>query len=96
MTGLFRDGTPRIMAQIEDAVAGRNAEDLARAAHALLSSLGPFGAAKARQFTLLLEDFGRRSDFTRAEEVNANLVAEIERVYSALSILRLAPAGVLV
>ena len=46
---LFQENTPGLMEEVRDAVARRHAEDLARTAHALLSSLGALGAEEARQ-----------------------------------------------
>jgi HPt (histidine-containing phosphotransfer) domain-containing protein len=84
MIALFDQNTPQLMNDIRDSIARRSAADLGRAAHALLSSLGAFGAEKAHRLTLRLEALGRAGDFFGAGATFAELVGEADDVGKAL------------
>ncbi|HMF50625.1 MAG TPA: response regulator, partial [Candidatus Saccharimonadales bacterium] len=81
---LFSANTPKILDSIRDAIARRDSERLAAAAHKLLSSLGAFGADKARNLALRLEEQARLGDFENADERFANLEREIDQIHDAL------------
>jgi PAS domain S-box-containing protein len=55
MIEMFHENTPRLLDDIRTSIAGQDADRLAGASHALLSSLGAFGADFARQLTQQLE-----------------------------------------
>jgi two-component system sensor histidine kinase/response regulator len=81
---LFNENTPKILEAIRDALTQRDPAGLERAAHKLLSSLGPFRAKAAHDLALRLEEQGRLKDLTEVEERFANLEREIDKVYDAL------------
>jgi two-component system sensor histidine kinase/response regulator len=81
---LFSANTPKILDSIRDAIARRDSERLAAAAHKLLSSLGAFGADEARNLALRLEEQARLGDFENADERFANLEREIDQIHDAL------------
>ena len=70
---LFQENTPRLLEDVHRAVAGDDPGNLARGAHALLSSLGAVGANRARGLALQLETQG-----------NAEKLADSERTFLAL------------
>jgi len=51
----------------------------------LLSSIGVFGAAKARELTLTLEEQAGRADFIGAEQRLDQLHQEIDTIQAALT-----------
>jgi HPt (histidine-containing phosphotransfer) domain-containing protein len=65
---LFTENTPQIMESIRAAITRHNSAGLEKAAHKLLSSLGAFGAAHARDLASGLEKQGERKDFKGADE----------------------------
>jgi HPt (histidine-containing phosphotransfer) domain-containing protein len=81
---LFNENTPQILDSIRHSVAKRDAGALAGSAHKLLSSLGAFGAAHARDLALFLEQQGGLGNFDEVEGKIANLEREIDKVYDAL------------
>ncbi len=91
MIALFHENTPRLLDDIRGSIARRDGTDLARSAHALLSSLGAFGAHDAHRLTQRLEEFGQRAEFTTAEQIFAELEVETESVLAALENLACAP-----
>jgi two-component system, sensor histidine kinase and response regulator len=82
---IFHDNTPQIVQAIGEAVEKRDAPVLAAHAHKLLSSLGAFGAGRARSLTLRLEKHGQESDFGGAQERFAELERETDKIYAALA-----------
>ncbi len=92
MIALFHEHTPRLLDDIRSSIARRGARDLARSAHALLGSLGAFGADDARGLTFRLEGFGKLSDFKHAISTFEELEREAARISAALAELA-APLG---
>ena len=84
MIGLFHTNTPGLMADIGGAIDRANAPALAGAAHALLSSLGAFGAKAAYGLTQCIEDQAQAGDFHGARGSFTGLGQEVARVRSAL------------
>jgi CheY-like chemotaxis protein len=85
MIDLFHENTPRLLDDIRGSIARRGSADLARSAHALLSSLGAFGATRAHQLTHDLEAFGMQGDVTGAGATFADLELETAVVAAALN-----------
>lgn len=92
LIALFQSNTPRLLDDLRDAIARRHAEDLARVAHALLSSLGAIGAERAYRLVLRLEELGRGGDFTGVEETLAETEAAMAAVFAAIQELSCARA----
>ena len=82
---LFQENTPEILGAIRAAVEQSDATALASSAHKLLSSVGAFGATRARGLALQLEEQGRQSDFTHAEERLDSLEDEVNKICAALA-----------
>nr|MBA2269213.1 response regulator [Chthoniobacterales bacterium] len=82
---LFRDDTPKLLEVVRRAAARHDAPGLAAGAHKLLSSLGAFGAAKARVMVLEIEEQGRQASFEGATERVAQVTDEIEKIHSTLA-----------
>jgi PAS domain S-box-containing protein len=81
---LFLDDCPRLMGEIRDAIARRDAFRLRRAAHTLKGSVSSFGAPKALAAVWRLERMGSAHDLTGAEEAQHTLEHEIGRLEQAL------------
>jgi HPt (histidine-containing phosphotransfer) domain-containing protein len=62
-----------------------DAVNLAAHSHKLLSSLGAFGAGRARTLALRLERHGQESDFEGALERSTELERETDKIYTALA-----------
>ena len=86
MIALFEENTPRLLAAIRDAITRRSGGDLARSAHALLSSLGAFGAVDAHRLALRLEELAQREDYEHTNATFAALERETADIYRALAI----------
>jgi CheY-like chemotaxis protein len=84
LVSIFHDSTPQIVQAIGKAVEKRNAPALAAQAHKLLSSLGAFGAERARTLALRLEKHGQENNFEGARERSTELEREIDKIYTAL------------
>lgn len=80
------------MADIREAVDRANAPALAGAAHALLSSLGAFGAKAAYGFTQCIEDQAQAGDFHGDRSTFVGLGQEVARVQTSLNQCNRAPA----
>jgi HPt (histidine-containing phosphotransfer) domain-containing protein len=85
LVSIFHENTPKIVQAINDAVEQRDAPLLAAQAHKLLSSLGAFGAERARNLALRLEKHGQENNFAGARERSAALERETDKIYAALS-----------
>jgi HPt (histidine-containing phosphotransfer) domain-containing protein len=85
LVSIFHENTPQIVQAIGEAVAKRDAAALAAQAHRLLSSLGAFGAGRARTLALRLEKHGQESNFGRAKERFAELERETDKIYTTLA-----------
>ncbi|HEV7402366.1 MAG TPA: response regulator, partial [Chthoniobacteraceae bacterium] len=85
MIVLFHEDTPRLLDNIRDSVARRAAPDLARSAHALMSSLGVFGAREARRLTRQLEAQAREEINAQTDRTFAALEQETADIHAALA-----------
>jgi len=81
---LFRENAPARMAQLRQAVAGRDAMTLERAAHTLKSNCSMLGAMKMADACARLEEAGGRSAFDDAERVVEEAEREFPRVLEAV------------
>jgi CheY-like chemotaxis protein/HPt (histidine-containing phosphotransfer) domain-containing protein len=88
LAGLFLEDSPKLLAQINDALRRGDGQALERAAHTLKGSVGCFCAKAAYEAALRMEILGREGELPRAEEAWASLEPEIERLSSALAALR--------
>jgi CheY-like chemotaxis protein len=84
MIALFHENTPRLLDDIRGSVARRGASDLARTAHALLSSLGAFGANEAGYLTRQLETQAHHQDYEHTDRTFAALERETAEIHAAL------------
>jgi CheY-like chemotaxis protein len=85
MIALFQENTPRLLDDIRASVARRNAAELARSTHTLLSSLGVFGAHDARRLTLQLEAQARHEDYEHTDRTFAALERGTADIHAALA-----------
>jgi two-component system sensor histidine kinase/response regulator len=91
VAGIFLEDYPRFVADIQDAVARRDAPALARHAHGLKGSVANFGATAAFQAALRLEDLARQGDLSEAESVLNDLTQALEQLKGSLVEIRDAP-----
>jgi HPt (histidine-containing phosphotransfer) domain-containing protein len=82
---LFRENAPARMAQLREAVAGRDALTIERAAHTLKSNCGMLGATRLAHACARLEEAGGQSAFGEAERVLAEAEREFPRVLEAVT-----------
>ncbi len=85
VTTLFKENTPRYLAQMGHAIAERDGLTLEKSAHTLLSSLEIFGAVRARDIARNLQVTGQLQDFDEAGKRFRELKDETERIYAALA-----------
>ena len=85
MIGLFHTNTPHLLEDIRSSIARRGARDLARSAHALMSSLGAFGADGAHSLTRQLETQAEEENFEHTDSTFAALERETADVDAALA-----------
>ncbi|MEA3212748.1 MAG: two-component system, sensor histidine kinase and response regulator [Chthoniobacter sp.] len=84
MVALFQSNTQLLLEDIREATHRQHPDDLACAAHALLSSLGAFGAKEAHRLALRIEDLARSSDLSHAGQAFSDLECETTRVCDAI------------
>jgi len=85
MIALFHENTPRLLDDIRSAIARHSADELARSAHALLSSLGVFGAHDARRLTQQLEAQASQENYENTDQTFAALERGTAEIYTALA-----------
>ena len=85
LIALFQEKTPRLLDDIRSSIARRGSGDLARAAHALLGSLGAFGANDARRLTQQLEAQAHAENYEHTDRTFADLERETAEVHAALA-----------
>jgi signal transduction histidine kinase/CheY-like chemotaxis protein len=85
LVSIFNDNTPRILQAVGEAVEKGDAPALAAQAHKLLSSLGVFGAGRARTLALRLEKHAQENDFGGARERFTELERETDKIYAAFA-----------
>jgi PAS domain S-box-containing protein len=81
---LFRSECPRLMHDLRDAIAQRDAERIHFAAHALKGTLGNLSAADAFASALRLQELGRTGTLADADTAFAALEQQIERLDHAI------------
>src|SRR5687768_11729082 len=89
MIALFHQNTPQLLDAIRSSIARRNGAELARAAHALLSSLGAFGAHHALRLTRQLEAQAQEGDYEKIDRTFAALEGATAEVHATLSTFNL-------
>jgi PAS domain S-box-containing protein len=85
MIALFHTNTPLLLDDIRGSVTRRSAPDLARSAHALLSSLGVFGAREACRLTRELETQAHDENYEQTNRTFAALEFGAAEIYDALA-----------
>jgi len=85
VTTLFKENTPAYLAQMRQAIAQRDGLALEKSAHTLLSSLGIFGAHRARDIAKTLQATGQLENFDEAGKRFVELKNETDRIYAALT-----------
>jgi signal transduction histidine kinase/CheY-like chemotaxis protein len=88
---IFLTDAPKTLAQIRRAVARKDAQKLATAAHALKGSLAIFGASEAVAAAQKLQTMGRAGDLEEARTEFRALEAEFTRIERELRDLRAKP-----
>jgi len=73
MIQLFRENTPKLMAQIAAAIERKDAGALAMAAHSFKGSSGNFGPSPAFHCAATLEELARKGDLSKAAEAAKEL-----------------------
>jgi CheY-like chemotaxis protein len=87
IVALFLEETPRLLSDVQAAIARRDAAELSRAAHTLKGSVGNFGAKRAYDEVVKLEAIGKGGDLTDAQRTYDGLEREIDRLVAALRAL---------
>jgi HPt (histidine-containing phosphotransfer) domain-containing protein len=91
---VFQTECGKLLADIRDAVAARQAPALGRAAHSLKGALMIFGPSAALDTALQLEAMGWANDLVAADETCARLERELPRFQVALAKLVSEPTPV--
>jgi len=84
---IFLEDTPRLLADLRNAIIRGDARALERTAHSLKGSVGNFGARRASEAAGALEQMGRQGDFVRAQESFAQLDHQLGLLGPALEAL---------
>jgi CheY-like chemotaxis protein/HPt (histidine-containing phosphotransfer) domain-containing protein len=87
VAGLFFEDTPRLLAEVHNAITRGDGNALERSAHTLKGSVGNFGARVASEAAHRLEQMGRQGDFAHASETFAELEGQITLLIPALEAL---------
>jgi PAS domain S-box-containing protein len=82
---LFNQSSPPIVTKMRDALAAKNAPQLALAAHTLKGSCGSLGATTLRDICALLEKNARDGQLEGADELIASTDQELHRFSQALA-----------
>jgi HPt (histidine-containing phosphotransfer) domain-containing protein len=85
IAGLFLENSPRLMAQVKEAVEAGNAYELERAAHALKGSASNFAAESTVEAALRLETMGRSLELAGVQEAYRVLESEMGRLCPVLT-----------
>ncbi len=85
LIGLFQENTPQLLQDIRGSIARRDSPELARSAHALLSSLGAFGADGAHRLTQQLEAHAQTKNYEHTDRTFASLERETAEIHAALA-----------
>jgi two-component system sensor histidine kinase/response regulator len=92
LVDVFLDDCPRMVSNIKKAVAARNADALAKAAHAFKGAVSNFGATQMVEMARQLEVKGRQRDLAAAEKICQQLERAILRLVEALRTVGSRPA----
>ncbi len=87
MALLFLRDCPKLLADMQDAMARRDAKALERCAHTLKGSVSNFAAKQATEATLKLEQLARQGELTQSEPAFAALQEAFERLRPRLETL---------
>ena len=93
LVDLFIEDYPKLLSQIEQAMADKNAESLASRAHTLKGSVGNFAAQSAFDAALRLEKLAREGNLDKAQDAYNKLAQEIQRLIPALQALKMKEAA---
>jgi CheY-like chemotaxis protein len=85
LVGLFREDSKRELAQVADALRDRDAEAVARAAHALKGSSGQLGAARTESIAAQLQAVAETGELGSAKALLRRLETAVDAAQSALS-----------
>ena len=84
-SGLFREDSKRELAQVADALRDRDAQAVARAAHALKGSSGQLGAARTESIAAQLQAVAETGELGSAKALLRRLETAVDAAQSALS-----------
>jgi CheY-like chemotaxis protein len=85
LVGLFREDSKRELAQVADALRDRDAQAVARAAHALKGSSGQLGATRTESIAAQLQAVAETGELGSAKALLRRLETAIDAAHSALS-----------
>ena len=85
MIALFQENTPRLLADLHSAITHHGLGELSFSAHALLGSLGAFGALGAQQLAQRIEVQARNGDYEDAGRTFATLERATTDIQAALA-----------
>jgi TMAO reductase system sensor TorS len=85
MVDLYLGSSPQLVEKIESAVAARDREQIANAAHTLKGMLNSMCASKCAETARHLETIGKSGDLAQAHHVLATLKKQLERLRTVLS-----------
>jgi CheY-like chemotaxis protein/HPt (histidine-containing phosphotransfer) domain-containing protein len=80
MIELYDSSSPLLLAEVEAAVADRNGQRIARAAHTLKGMFQNLCAAKSAEAAMRLEQSGKGGDLAQADELLVTLKTECDRL----------------
>ena len=81
---LFLSDYPRVLAEVQEAIAKRDPEAVARAAHALKGALSNFGTSKAAEAARHLEEFAWAGSLEGALDLYARLEESLHEFAASL------------
>jgi CheY-like chemotaxis protein len=91
MVSLFLNQCPRLIQEMETAIAAKDASPLVRAAHTLKGSVGSFNCDAAWEAAQHLEDLARDGDFEKAAESLGVLLGILDQLKPALIEMAIEP-----
>ena len=90
---VFFGQCPRLLGEIHDSILRGDGAALERAAHKLKASVGHFGAQKAYQAAMRLEELAGAGDVTGSQQAYPELEEAVKRLQEALANLVKTDAG---
>jgi two-component system sensor histidine kinase/response regulator len=84
---IFLDDYPKVMAEIRDAIAGRDAKQLEVSAHTLKGSAANFGAGTVVESSFRLEQMGRAGQLDQSLDALHSLEAGLAALHTELEAL---------